>query len=196
MEKHCQFLHFFIGIIDAEGGGILTKGFTMFDNNVYDYLIGADLTCTELKIIMTIIRYTTGFHREECTLTASFISKLTKKTERCIEYSLKKLCERNLIVKKRKENSKMNLYSLGDFWCKEFRDDTENIFGTTPKEISDNKYNNINKNNYINKSRENYVPTPKATKFSNFENKHVIDYKRLEMEALQRRIRQNRNDSS
>lgn len=36
------------------------------------------------------------------------------------------------------------------------------------------------------------VPTPKATKFNNFEPKSGIDYKKLEMEALRRRISRNK----
>ena len=36
--------------------------------------------------------------------------------------------------------------------------------------------------------RVNSVPTPKATKFNNFEPKSVVDYKKLEMDALKKKI--------
>ena len=114
-ENLCQHLHFFIGIIDAEGGGILKKGFTMVDNNVYDYLMGAELTCTELKILLAIIRYTTGFHRKECTLTASFISKITNKGIRIVRYALKTMSDKGLIVKKQSKKNQIITYSLGVF---------------------------------------------------------------------------------
>ncbi|MEE1043388.1 MAG: hypothetical protein UH854_05435, partial [Clostridia bacterium] len=42
------------------------------------------------------------------------------------------------------------------------------------------------------KPKSNGIPTPKATKFNNFESKHNIDYKKLEMEALRRRISRNK----
>ena len=38
----------------------------------------------------------------------------------------------------------------------------------------------------------NNVPTPKPTKFNNFESKQNIDYKKLEMEALRKRISRNK----
>ena len=175
----------------------MKKGFTMVDNNVYDYLMGADLTCTELKILLAIIRYTTGFHRDECTLTASFISRITKKGVRTVRYALKELCDKGLILKKHISKNGIITYSLGIF------EDAINCSGSVQsvaqegvQSVAPNKYNNINKNFYINKGRKSVIPTPKATKFSNFESKHIIDYKRLEMEALRRRIERNRQDSS
>lgn len=40
------------------------------------------------------------------------------------------------------------------------------------------------------------VPTPKATKFSNFSQKSGIDYKKFEMDALKKRLSKNRGESN
>lgn len=61
-----------------------------------------------------------------------------------------------------------------------------------------NKNNKNNKNIYNNactRERENSFPTPKPTKFSNFEQNSNIDYKEFEMTALRKRMERGKKNA-
>ena len=61
-----------------------------------------------------------------------------------------------------------------------------------------NKNNKNNKNIYNNactRERENSFPTPKPTKFSNFEQDSNIDYKEFEMKALRKRMERGKKNA-
>ena len=62
----------------------------------------------------------------------------------------------------------------------------------TANEQQMNTYKNIKNNKNIKNIYNNNVPTPKATKFSNFTQTSNVDYKKLEMDALRKRIERNR----
>lgn len=177
----------------------MNKGFTKFDNEIFEMLLRADLNCTQLKIMLAIVRYTYGYHREECLLTASYIAMLTGKSQRTVEYGLKALCEKNYIIKKRIPNKQTLMYAVNKLeLCKELQNNTEACCIPSPQCISDvptqyssdNKDNSTYTNNKYNykEQRKNTFPTPKATKFSDFTGHSNIDYKKLEKDALRRKI--------
>ena len=71
--------------------------YTKINNDLLDFLACCDLTASELKILLFIIRYTIGFHRFEADLTNSFISNGTGIELRYVRRVLKKLADRGLI---------------------------------------------------------------------------------------------------
>jgi phage replication O-like protein O len=51
-----------------------SKGFTRMDNDLYEALIGADLSGRELRVALAIHRYTIGFNTETARIAASVIA--------------------------------------------------------------------------------------------------------------------------
>ncbi len=176
----------------------MSKGFTKFYNIILEALIGADISCTDIKVILAIIRYTYGYSKDECMITAPYLAKITGKSLRSIKYSLNKLCDMGILEKRESHKNNIQLYKITsvDKWkgCNILHHHSAEDCTTAVQRIAPNKDNNININNYIYKNREGrtWVPTPKATAFSNFESTaDKIDYKKLEMDALMRRIKMN-----
>lgn len=63
------------------------------------------------------------------------------------------------------------------------------------KNIKNNKNNKNIYNNACTRERENSFPTPKPTKFSNFEQDSNIDYKEFEMKALRERMERRKKNA-
>lgn len=55
----------------------LREGYTKFQNDILAELIQAKLNASQMRIILVIIRFTFGFHRESYGLSVSFISNAT-----------------------------------------------------------------------------------------------------------------------
>ena len=53
-----------------------TGGFTRMDNDLYEALIGADLSGRELRVAMAIHRLTSGYNKESVKVAALYISKM------------------------------------------------------------------------------------------------------------------------
>lgn len=73
------------------------SGFTQINNELFEQIIKSDLTLRELKIVLSIIRYTHGFQRKKTELSVRFISKLTGIKFQHIATTLKNLNDKNLI---------------------------------------------------------------------------------------------------
>ncbi len=168
----------------------MKKGFTMIDNNFLEAVMASDLNATEIKVLLAIARYSYGYQRGECTLAVDYITKICGRSKRMVLKALKSLCERHYVIKKKVEGKNILSYAL-DYTCLGEQRCTEEVQSSSSalvKNSSPYKYNNINKN-YIYKSRNDFnVPTPKATAFSNFTPRGDIDYRRLEMDALRRKL--------
>ena len=180
----------------------MNKGFTKFNNSLLEAIMRADFNGTEMKVLITIVRYTYGYQRKAGTLSAACISVLTGKSIRCVKYALKSLTEKKVILKFTENN--VNSYSVNDItqWegyeklhlCSEVNctDTVKEYAQPGVQQTAHNKYNNINKNiknNYINNNQRNFcVPTPKATKFNNFTSGSNIDYHEFEMKMLRKRM--------
>ena len=185
----------------------MNKGFTKFDNTLLEAIMRADFNGTEMKVIITIVRYTAGYQRTVGTLSAACISVLTGKSLRCVKYALKSLTEKN-VISKFTENG-VNSYSVNDVttWkdyenlhlCSEINS-TDAVKSLAPRPVQRVAHNkdNINKYKYNFKDQEQKfsVPTPKPTKFNNFKPSGNIDYKRLEMDALKRQLKRLKNSEA
>ena len=90
----------------------MKKGFTKVDNIIFEALLIADINCTQLKVLLAIIRYTYGYSREECMITASYIARITGKSLRSVQYSLKKLCDMGIIEKRKSHKNNINWYKV------------------------------------------------------------------------------------
>jgi len=181
-----------------EINGKINEGYIILYRRIANAILRADVNVTELKILIAIICYTYGFRREECKMTARYLSEITCKSLRVVQEAIKTLCNKKMLVKRYGKNQKDLYYSLGEKidLCesqhKSCADNSINICAgsnvNNMQKTAHNKYNIYNKNNNYKFKADRYaVPTPKATAFSNFTSRHNIDYKKLELEALQRR---------
>ncbi|WP_051534133.1 replication protein [Desulfitibacter alkalitolerans] len=75
----------------------LENGFTRLANKLLEAIYSAKLNATQLKIILTVIRYTYGYSRKEHNLSLNFISKATGISKRYISNELKQLIEHKVI---------------------------------------------------------------------------------------------------
>lgn len=62
-----------------------TGGFTRMDNELYEALIGADLSGRELRVALAIHRLTAGFNKEAVKVAALYIAKMLYRDERKAE---------------------------------------------------------------------------------------------------------------
>ncbi|WP_237753071.1 replication protein, partial [Pseudomonas aeruginosa] len=54
-----------------------SRGFTRMDNELYEALIGADLSGRELRVALAVHRLTAGFNQDESRITASVIADMS-----------------------------------------------------------------------------------------------------------------------
>ena len=75
------------------------KGFTKFPNELLEKLMCADLTAREFKIVLSVVRYTLGYHIEGGEhFSVSRICEITGINRSDIAKALNKLIERKMIV--------------------------------------------------------------------------------------------------
>ena len=72
--------------------------FTMFDNRLIDDGIIGDLTGSELKVYLVVLRKTIGYHKQSDLISISQIEKIAKLTKPAIIKALKNLKEKGLII--------------------------------------------------------------------------------------------------
>ena len=94
----------------------LEKGFIRIatgknDNDILSALIILDLTATEYKVLLTVIRKTWGFQKKQDWISYSQFVKLTGKSRISIWTAIKKLVKQGLLVKQT-EPGKRTLYSV------------------------------------------------------------------------------------
>ena len=73
------------------------NGYTKIANELFDKIIQADFNKRELKIILSIIRFTYGFSRKQTPLSIRFISQATGLTFTNVSPVIKKLAANNII---------------------------------------------------------------------------------------------------
>ena len=76
----------------------LENGYTRIANELLEQIILYKLNATQLKIVLTIIRYTYGFNRKSHSLSLTFISKATGISKRYVSSELNKLIEENVVL--------------------------------------------------------------------------------------------------
>ncbi len=72
--------------------------YTAIPNHIYERLLKTSFSKIELKIILFVIRYTFGYHRDDTPLSLSFISGGTATDKRRVSESVKNLIEKHILV--------------------------------------------------------------------------------------------------
>ena len=75
------------------------KYYTQVENSLISYLMTVN-KASQIKIMLCIIRFTSGFHREKTELSASFIAKFTGLTRRTVIKELSELEKMRIIKRK------------------------------------------------------------------------------------------------
>ena len=76
--------------------------FTKFPNELLENIMCSKLTATEIKILLCVIRYTYGFHREQHQLSVSFIQKATDLSHNNVQKAIQLLIEKAILIETRK----------------------------------------------------------------------------------------------
>ncbi|QIB26072.1 replication protein [Caloranaerobacter azorensis] len=76
----------------------LENGFTRIANEILEALAKTKLNGTQFRIIMTIFRYTYGFHRKEHEMSETFIAEAVGITKRQVRRELKTLVDNKIII--------------------------------------------------------------------------------------------------
>lgn len=77
------------------------NGFTAISNELLEAIYKADLTRNEMKILLCIIRYTYGFHKENAFLSCGFLSAETSLPKSRVSESLNGLKGKNIVIVKK-----------------------------------------------------------------------------------------------
>ena len=72
-------------------------GFTKFDNNFLTGLLSLGLNGCEHAVILTILRHTLGFNRENYTFSYTFLEKVTGKSKSSVRRAIKNLIEIDMV---------------------------------------------------------------------------------------------------
>ncbi len=108
----------------------LLKGYTQVSNNVLHTLMTSNLSGAEMRVMLTVLRYTAGFCRERHKLSAGFISKATGLNERTVRRMIKRLKERGLVTIIGNGND-INVIGTGEMTLSEVLDSGSNDPKTT-----------------------------------------------------------------
>ena len=75
------------------------KGFTKFPNELLEKMMSADLSGRDYKILLSVIRYTLGFHNESGeSLSISILCKMTGLLRPNASKAIKSLIDRNILL--------------------------------------------------------------------------------------------------
>lgn len=80
-----------------------TAPFTKTPNDLQEAMYSTDFNATQFKILMLVIRYTYGFHRESHSLALEFIAKGINTTKGNVQKQLKELIKCNVIIEVSKQ---------------------------------------------------------------------------------------------
>lgn len=76
--------------------------FTRISNEILDHIIKFSFNGTQMRIVMTIWRYTYGFNRKSAELSINFLSKATEISDRNLRKELDRLLESKVIIEYKK----------------------------------------------------------------------------------------------
>ena len=77
-----------------------TKNYTQIQNNVLENLVSYRLNGTEYQVILTVIRKTNGFQKNNDWISLSQFEKITGKTKKSICSAINSLVKKSILVKK------------------------------------------------------------------------------------------------
>ena len=119
------------------------NGHTQIANELYEAILIAPLTIREMKIVLTVIRYTYGFNRKEHELSVRFISNATGIKFQHIADSIKTLKAKNVITisesNKHKQGRIIKLnkdYETWVFNSSRKGDSSQKSDGSVPKRVT------------------------------------------------------------
>lgn len=120
------------------------NGGTIIANELYDVILKIPLTLRELKVLLTVIRFSYGFNRKHAELSLRFISKATHIRFHHISNSIKSLQEKNIITllesSKHKQGRKIKLnkdYETWNFDSSPKGNSSQEGNGLVPKKVTD-----------------------------------------------------------
>ncbi len=76
--------------------------FTKFPNELLEHIMCSKLNASEIKILLCVVRYTYGFHREQHELSQSFIQKATDISKRHLQEMTKSLISKSILIETKK----------------------------------------------------------------------------------------------
>ena len=76
----------------------IETGFTKIDNKTLCSICSTELSGSEFRVLLTVLRYTAGFCRESHKLSSGFISKATGLNKRTVKRTVKRLKERGFVT--------------------------------------------------------------------------------------------------
>lgn len=80
-----------------------TSSFTMFPNNLLEAIYSTNFNATQKDILLLVVRYTYGFHRESHSLALEFIAKGINREKGNVQKQLKELIKCNVIIEVSKQ---------------------------------------------------------------------------------------------
>ena len=92
----------------------MEKGYTRIANELYEKLLKTNLNCSQLKIVLAIIRYTYGFNKEESNLSYNYLAKATNISQRQAVSTLKSLKDMNMVFVTDNGKGKTNTLSINN----------------------------------------------------------------------------------
>ncbi len=139
---------------------MLGRYFTCVENVLLEYIMKNIHRAGQIKVLLCIIRFTNGFHREEAMLSTSFIARYTGLTERSVMRDIHDLEKAGIIFRKKAADRNIKVLRINpsvisqadkDVPASYDKDDTvpydpklkQNPDTDNIQEIN-NKYNNIN----------------------------------------------------
>ncbi len=76
--------------------------FTKFPNELLEHIMCSKLNASEIKILLCVVRYTYGFHRDQHELSQSFIQKATNISKRHLQEMTKSLISKSILIETKK----------------------------------------------------------------------------------------------
>lgn len=92
----------------------MEKGFTRIPNQILEAICGLNIPCTELRILLWIIRRTYGFNRDTAEISLSDIAGAVGIERNNVCRYLKKLCSAGVIEKRFSQDSRKAFFILVD----------------------------------------------------------------------------------
>lgn len=107
-----------------------TGGFTRMDNDLYEALIGADLSGRELRVALAIHRQTAGYNLEEARIAASYIAQMSGIHREDVSRAICELIRQRVIYRVGGSRSPIGFAPI-----KEWAIDKKNTHQSKPKEV-------------------------------------------------------------
>ncbi len=146
------------------------NGFTAIANELLETILKCNFTLRELKIVLTVIRYTDGFNRKEANLSSRFISEATTIKPNHVFAVTKELLNKNVLINRTEQKGVIRRYQLNknyDTWLSKSRKsispksgliNPELVLSSEPKAVLSNSPQKVTKKeNNKNNSKENII---------------------------------------